>query len=80
MSIFSKLVGYPLTLIFGAGTASAGGLAPAAIEPQIEPVVIDESPSSSMGILPILALLVLIGVLASRNGDSQTKKAPVKPE
>jgi hypothetical protein len=46
----------------------AGGLAPVVVEPA--PVIV-EKPASSVSPLLILGLLVLIGVLVSRNNDEE---------
>ena len=51
---------------FVAFPSFAGGLAPVEVEPA--PIVVEES-GSSVSPLLILGLLVLIGVLVSRNND-----------
>ena len=57
-----------LTAAMMAGQAVAGGLSPVVIEE----VVLEESkPASSVSPLLILGLLVLIGVLISRNDDEE---------
>jgi hypothetical protein len=55
-----------LTAIMAASASYAGGLSPVVIE---DVPVIDQKPASSVSPLLILGLLVLIGVLVSRNDD-----------
>ena len=63
-----KLLISGLTAAMMAGQAVAGGLSPVVIEE----VVLEESkPASSVSPLLILGLLVLIGVLISRNDDEE---------
>ena len=48
-------------------SALAGGLAPVIVEDDVE--VIEQDPASSVSPLLIIGLLILIGVLISRNND-----------
>lgn len=60
-----NIVAASLIAIMGAGSAIAGGLSPVVVE---EEVVVEKA-ASSVSPLLILGLLVLIGVLISRDND-----------
>ena len=57
-----------LTVFLAPSLSFAGGLAPVVVE---ETSLVEEKPASSINPLLILGLLVLIGVLVSRNGDDE---------
>jgi hypothetical protein len=52
--------------ILAGSSVSAGGLSPVVIE---DVPIVEEKPASSVSPLLILGLLVLVGVLVSRNND-----------
>ena len=56
-------------------SAHAGTLAPVEVEPA--PIVVESGPASSVSPLLILGLLVLIGVLVSRNQDEENETSSV---
>lgn len=56
-----------MTVLAMSGSAMAGGLAPT-----VEPVdVIETKPASSVSPLLVIGLLILVGVLISRNDDNE---------
>lgn len=61
-----KISALALAAMTAASSAFAGGIAPVVVE---EVPVVEDKPASSVSPLLILGLLVLIGVLVSRNND-----------
>jgi hypothetical protein len=79
MKSLKKFVGFFVSFATAGSLATAGGLSPDLIEPEVEAVVIDKGKSSSVGILPILALLALVAIVVSQRDDDdgvKQKKAP----
>jgi hypothetical protein len=62
-----------LIALLAASTAHAGGIAPVVVE---EVPVVEAKPASSVSPLLILGLLILIGVLVSRNNDDDEDTTP----
>jgi hypothetical protein len=63
-----KISALALAAMTAASSAFAGGIAPVIVE---EVPVVEDKPASSVSPLLILGLLVLIGVLVSRNNDDE---------
>ena len=63
-----KISALALAAMTAASSAFAGGIAPVVVE---EVPVVEDKPASSVSPLLILGLLVLIGVLVSRNNDDE---------
>ena len=61
-----KIAAIATSIGLAASSAFAGGIAPVIVE---EVPVVETKPTSSVSPLLILGLLILIGVLVSRNND-----------
>jgi hypothetical protein len=66
-----------LALALSSATAHAGG--PVIIQEEGLPVVIDERPASSVGVLPVLLGVVVLCALLCGGGDDDAKQIPPEP-
>ena len=79
-SVF-KTFGAALSLLSIGSMASAGSLAEGMADPVVENLVIEEGDDSSIGLLPIVGLLVIAAIIASNGDDGSSKKSgPTKSD
>ncbi|MCG6884015.1 MAG: hypothetical protein LJE62_09705 [Silicimonas sp.] len=70
--------GISLSFLSLGSMATAGSLAEGVADPQVEDLVIEEESGNSIGILPIIGLLVVGALIISSGGgdDGPTKEEP----
>ena len=66
--------GAALSLLSIGSMASAGSLAEGMADPAVENLVIEEGDDSSIGLLPIIGLLVIVAIIASSGDDDPDPK------
>jgi len=73
-----KTFGAALSFLSIGSMATAGSLAEGMADPVVENLVIEEGDDSSIGILPIVGLLVIAAIIASNNDDSEPESPSPK--
>ena len=74
----SKGLGVALSIVSLGTMASAGSLADGAADPAVEDLVLDEDDNKSVGVLPIIGLLIVGALIISNSGGDDKKTPPVK--
>lgn len=77
--MFKKLAkgaGTVLSMVSLGSMATAGSLAEGIGEPEVEALVVEEEASRSIGILPILGLVVIGAIIATSGGNGNNNAEP----